>query len=71
MSKRSFRHQAELCSSLARLCDDPVLIERYEDLTSYFVQNAAREQDVNSVIAGLFRVDAYGLESEGGDNPLN
>jgi hypothetical protein len=71
MSKRSFRHQAELCSSLARLCDDPVLIERYEDLTSYFVQNAVREQDVNSSIAGLFGVGVCDFEPESGDNPLN
>ena len=62
MSKRSFRHQAELCSSLARLCDDPDLIERYEDLTSYFVQNAAREQDVDSTITNLFGVGAYRFE---------
>jgi hypothetical protein len=66
VSKRSFWHQAELCSSLARLCDDPVLIDRYEDLTLYFVQNAVREEDVNDTISGLFGVGAYGFEPEGG-----
>jgi hypothetical protein len=31
--------------SLARVTDDPVLKERYEDLAVNFAQNAGREQD--------------------------
>ena len=46
MLQRSyFWHQAQVCMSLARVTDDPVLKERYEDLAINFVRNADRERD--------------------------
>jgi len=46
MLRRSyFWHQAQVCMSLARVTDDPVLKERYEDLAINFVRNADRERD--------------------------
>jgi hypothetical protein len=42
--------------SLARVCNDPVLKERYEDLALDFAQNAGREQDLDSTISFLFGV---------------
>jgi hypothetical protein len=45
MSKRSdLWHQAQVCMSLARATDDPLLKERYEDLAVDLVRNAEREQ---------------------------
>jgi hypothetical protein len=39
MSKRSyFWRQAQVCMSLARACNDPVLKERYEHLAFDFAQ---------------------------------
>ena len=46
MLQRSyFWHQAQVCMSLARVTDDPVLKEQYEDLAVNFVRNAGRERD--------------------------
>jgi hypothetical protein len=46
MSKRSyFWRQAQVCMSLARVTDNPVLKEQYEDLALGFAQNASRERD--------------------------
>jgi hypothetical protein len=46
MLRRSyFWHQAQVCMSLARVTDDPVLKEQYEDLAVNFARNAGREQD--------------------------
>jgi hypothetical protein len=57
VSKRSyFWRQAQVCMSLARVCNDPVLKERYEDLALDFAQNAGREQDLDSTISFLFGV---------------
>jgi hypothetical protein len=42
-----FWHQAQVCMSLARVTDDPVLKERYQDLAVNFAQNAARELDLD------------------------
>src|SRR5215467_1738683 len=48
MLQRSyFWHQAQVCMSLARVTDDPVLKEQYEDLAVNFVQNAGRERDLD------------------------
>jgi hypothetical protein len=45
MSKRSYLwRQAQVCTSLARVTEDPVLKERYEDLAVAFAQNAERER---------------------------
>ena len=41
-------HQAQVCMSLARATNDPVLKERYEDLAVDFAQNAERERDLDS-----------------------
>ena len=49
-TKRSYlRHQAQVCMSLARATNDPVLKERYEDLAVDFARNAGREQDLDSI----------------------
>ena len=46
MLRRSyFWHQAQVCMSLARVTDDPVLKEQYEDLAVNSARNAGREQD--------------------------
>jgi hypothetical protein len=42
--------------SLARVTNDPVLKERYEDLALGFVQNAGPEQDLDSTFSYLFGV---------------
>jgi hypothetical protein len=48
-TKRSYLwHQAQVCMSLARATNDPVLKERYEDLAVDFAQNAEREPDLES-----------------------
>ena len=48
-TKRSYLwHQAQVCMSLARATDDPVLKKRYEDLAVDFAQNAERERDFDS-----------------------
>jgi hypothetical protein len=45
-SKRLYLwHQAQVCMSLARVTEDPILKERYEDLALGFAQNAEREPD--------------------------
>jgi hypothetical protein len=44
-----FWHQAQVCMSLARVTNDPVLKERYEDLALDFAQKAERERDLDSV----------------------
>ena len=50
MLRRSyFWHQAQVCMSLARATDDPVLKEQYEDLAVNFARNAGRERDLDSV----------------------
>ena len=41
-------HQAQVCMSLARATNDPVLKERYEDLAVDFARNAGREQDLDN-----------------------
>ena len=41
-------HQAQVCMSLARATNDPVLKERYEDLAVDLARNASREQDLDS-----------------------
>jgi hypothetical protein len=57
MSKRSyFWHQAQVCMSLARVCNDPILKERYEDLALNFAQKTGREQDLDSTNSYLFGV---------------
>jgi hypothetical protein len=35
--------------SLARVTDDPVLKEQYQDLAVNFARNAGREQNLNSI----------------------
>jgi len=68
MSKRSyFWHQAQICMSLARVTSDPVLKERYEDLALGFVQNAGREQDLDSTISPLLGVETSDPGSGGTD----
>jgi hypothetical protein len=48
MLQRSyFWHQAQVCMSLARVTDDPVLKEQYEDLAINFIRNAGRERDLD------------------------
>ena len=48
MLQRSyFWHQAQVCMSLARVTDDPVLKEQYDDLAVNFVRNAGRERDLD------------------------
>ena len=48
-TKRSYLwHQAQVCMSLARATDDPVLKARYQDLAVDFAQNAEREPDLDS-----------------------
>ena len=50
MLQRSyFWHQAQVCMSLARVTDDPVLKEQYEDLAVNFARNAGREGDLDGV----------------------
>ena len=45
MSKRSdMWRRAQVCMSLARATDDPVLKERYEDLALDLARNAERDQ---------------------------
>lgn len=45
MSKRSdIWRQAQVCMSLARATDDPLLKERYEDLAVDLARNAERER---------------------------
>ena len=41
-------HLAQVCMSLARATNDPVLKERYEDLAVDLARNASREQDLDS-----------------------
>ena len=44
-TKRSYLwHQVQVCMSLARATNDPVLKERYEDLAVDFARNAGRER---------------------------
>jgi len=50
MLQRSyFWHQAQVCLSLARVTEDPVLKEKYEDLAVNFAQNAGHERDLDGV----------------------
>jgi hypothetical protein len=66
MSKRSyFWHQAQVCMSLARVCNDPVLKERYEDLALDFAQNAGREQDLDDASSSFCGVK---ISDPGGDD---
>ena len=45
MSKRSdMWRQAQVCMSLARATDDPLLKERYEDLAVDLARNAERDR---------------------------
>ena len=53
--------------SLARVTSDPVLKERYEDLALGFVQNAGREQDLDSTISPLLGVETSDPGSGGTD----
>jgi len=60
MSKRSYYwRQAQVCMSLARSTEDPLLKERYEDLAVDFAQNAERDQlessDLESELANTKR----------------
>jgi hypothetical protein len=55
VSKRFyFWQQAQLCMSLARVCNDPILKERYEDMALDFAQNAGREHDLEGIDSSLF-----------------
>ena len=50
MLQRSyFWHQAQVCMSLARVTDDPVLKQQYEDLAINFARSAGREGDLDGV----------------------
>jgi hypothetical protein len=50
MLQRSyFWHQAQVCMSLARVTDDPVLKEQYEDLAVNFAGNAGRAANLDGV----------------------
>jgi hypothetical protein len=42
-----FWHQAQVCMSLARVSDDTVLKQRYEELALEFAQNAGDERGVD------------------------
>jgi hypothetical protein len=54
LSSRSyFWHQAQVCMSLARATDDPVLKKRYEDLALEFAQNAGDERDLDITVPPL------------------
>ena len=44
-SRSYFWHHAQVCMSLARATDDPVLKHRYQDLALEFAQNAGDERD--------------------------
>jgi hypothetical protein len=49
MSKRSdLWRQAQVCMSLARVTNDPILKERYEDLAVDLARNAERRRDLDS-----------------------
>jgi hypothetical protein len=48
MSRRSyFWHQAQVCMSLARISDDAVLKQRYQESALEFAQNAGDERDLD------------------------
>jgi hypothetical protein len=65
MLKRSyFWHQAQVCMSLARACNDPILKERYEDLALNFAQKTGREQDLDSANSYLFGVKSGEPDSD-------
>jgi hypothetical protein len=50
MSKRSdMRRQAQVCMSLARATNDPLLKERFEDLAVDLARNAERERTLEIV----------------------
>ena len=43
-SVRIFGVKLKICMSLARVCNDPVLKERYEDLALDFARNAGSQE---------------------------
>jgi hypothetical protein len=54
MLRRSyFWHQAQVCMTLARGCDDPILKQRYEDWALEFGQNAGSERDLDLAVPPL------------------
>lgn len=67
VTKRSyFWRQVQVCMSLARVCNDPVLKERYEDLALDFTQNAGRDHDLDDANSRLFGVK---ISDPGGGDP--
>jgi len=49
LQRSYFWHQAQVCMSLARVTDDPVLKQQYEDLAINFARSAGREGDLDGV----------------------
>jgi hypothetical protein len=47
LQRSYFWHQAQVCMSLARATDDPVLKQRCEDLALEFAQNAGDKRDLD------------------------
>ena len=42
--------------SLARVCNDPILKERYEEMALDFAQNVGREHDLDRTNSSLFGI---------------
>jgi hypothetical protein len=58
MSQRSdLWRQAQVCMSLARATDDPVLKERYEDLAFDLFRNAEPERDLGDKTLGNIKTN--------------
>jgi hypothetical protein len=52
-----FWHQAQVCMSLARVSDDTVFKQRYEELALEFAQTAGDERDLNITTPSLSAIN--------------
>jgi hypothetical protein len=59
-----FAHQVQVCTSLARVTDDPALKRRYEVLAVEFARNIGGELDLDMNAAPLASIDP---KPDGGD----